>query len=119
MKNQIEIIQNGIVKIDNEAYIFPVKKITSNSKFDENTPKIKHLNSLNYEEYNVFKTNSIETNEPIIEYNNDDRVVLENTENTQLTEIIEETNSQNESQLENDSNQNDSKNENNLIDTNE
>ena len=50
IKNQIEIIQNGIVKLD-DSYILPVRKCQNDHIFDESVPKIKHLNSLKDNEY--------------------------------------------------------------------
>lgn len=50
IKNQIEIIQNGIVKLD-DSYILPVRKCQNDHIFDESVPKIKHLNGLKNNEY--------------------------------------------------------------------
>ena len=54
IKNQIEIVQNGIVCIDNESYIIPARKNLANHRFDDDCPKIKHLNSVKYEIYDIF-----------------------------------------------------------------
>ena len=56
MKNQIEMIQNGIVCIDNEGYIIPARRNHANHVFDDECPKIKHLNSLKYEVYDRFNS---------------------------------------------------------------
>ncbi|MBQ8424961.1 MAG: hypothetical protein IJX17_02940 [Clostridia bacterium] len=65
VKNQIEMVQNGIVMVDQETFIIPARRNALNFIYDEYSPKIKHLNSLNYEEYDVFN-NSFTVNENTI-----------------------------------------------------
>ena len=55
VKNQIEMIQNGIVCIDNEAFIIPARRNRTNHIFDDECPKIKHLNSVKYEIFDRFE----------------------------------------------------------------
>jgi len=55
IKNQIDIIQSGIVVVDQENYIIPSRRNLSNHMYDDTSPKIKHLNSLVYDEYDCFK----------------------------------------------------------------
>lgn len=78
IKNQIEIIQNGIVKLD-DSYILPVRKCQNDHIFDESVPKIKHLNSLKDDEYDDLLVSSefIEELESSSNSNNTD-----NTDNT-------------------------------------
>ena len=55
IKNQIEIIQSGIVSTDANCFIIPQRRVISNHIYDENCPKIRHLCSTNYDIYNNFK----------------------------------------------------------------
>ena len=55
LKNQIEMIQNGIVCVDSESYIIPARRNRTNHIFDDECPKIKHLNSVKYEIFDRFE----------------------------------------------------------------
>lgn len=55
LKNQIEVVQNGIVCIDSESYIIPARRNTANRIYDDEIPKIKHLNSVKYDIYDKYE----------------------------------------------------------------
>lgn len=58
IKNQIEIIQNGIVKFDEDNYILPARKNQNNHIFDEDVVKINHNIQLNNEKNEDLFTDS-------------------------------------------------------------
>lgn len=74
IKNQIEIIQSGIVMVDQETYIIPARRVLTNYIYDESMLKIKHLNSLNNDGYDAlfFNDTSLE------EKNNDTEIASDN-----------------------------------------
>ena len=55
VKNQIEVVQNGIVCIDSESYIIPARRNTANRIYDDEIPKIKHWNSIKYDVYDKYE----------------------------------------------------------------
>ena len=87
IKNQIEIIQSGIVSTDSNCFIIPQRRVISNHIFDENCPKIRHLCSTNYDIYHNFKhEDEFNEVEKLIEETNSAANESSNTQNLDSNE---------------------------------
>lgn len=106
IKNQVEIIQNGIVKFDDDSYILPARKNLNNHIYDDTIPKIKHLSSLKNDEYEDLNwnltLNTNEQNEALANESNlgtTDKNFAINVDNVPEQENLNENNELNETDL--------------------